>query len=174
VSDQPGGRKLSDGLVVSEDERFWWDRKAKKWVEIADGSGVHRQIQRELHGAPSSVSEEPKGPGFFKSFGHAIQAQVERERAAQEPASRPASASSSVGSTQHTQVKVKSYKNEKDFEHDAEKMLRDGWELEGQSTKNQKTAIARTTGKVLLTGGIGLLIMGRSKKGDTITVTWVR
>jgi len=99
---------------------------------------------------------------------------VERERAPLEPASRLGSPSLSVGSTQHTQVKVKSYKNEKDFEHDAQKMIRDGWELEGQSAKDQRTAIGRTVGKALLTGAIGLLIMGRSKKGDTITVTWVR
>jgi hypothetical protein len=173
VSDQTKTYRLSDGLVVSEDQRYWWDRKAKKWVEIAEGSGIHRQIQRELHGAPPMV-EEPKGPGFVKSFGQAIQAQVERERTAHEPESRPEPASASVGSTRHSQVKVKSYKNEREFQHDAEKMIRDGWELEGQSVKNQKTAIARTTGKVLLTGGIGLLITGRSKKGDTITVTWVR
>jgi hypothetical protein len=71
------------------------------------------------------------------------------------------------------QVRVKSYKNEQEFERDAKKMIRDGWTIEGQSSKDQKTAIMRTAGKAVLTGGIGLIVMGRSKKGATITVTWV-
>jgi hypothetical protein len=99
---------------------------------------------------------------------------VERERTPQAPEPESKTESASVGPARRGQVKVKSYKNEKEFEHDAEEMIRDGWGLEGQSAKDQKTAIGRTAGKALLTGGIGLLIMGRSKKGDTITVTWFR
>ncbi|HEY4869198.1 MAG TPA: hypothetical protein VII79_04245, partial [Candidatus Dormibacteraeota bacterium] len=85
-----------------------------------------------------------------------------------------APASSAPTGTRRSQIKVKSYKNEKEFERDAAKMMKDGWELEGQSEKERKTAIGRTAGKALLTGGVGLILMGRSKKGDTITVTWMR
>ncbi|HLJ66503.1 MAG TPA: hypothetical protein VKX16_03995 [Chloroflexota bacterium] len=71
-------------------------------------------------------------------------------------------------------IKVKSYKDEKEFERDAKKMMKGGWEIQSQTSKEQKTAIGRTLGKTVLTGGIGLAIMGRSKKGDRFTVTWVR
>ena len=70
------------------------------------------------------------------------------------------------------EIKVKSYKNEAEFQGNAERMLAAGWEFEGHSAKAQKTAIGRTAGTVALTGGIGLIFIGRSKKGDTITVTW--
>jgi hypothetical protein len=72
------------------------------------------------------------------------------------------------------EAKVKSYKNEREYQRDAERMLADGWQIAGQSAKNQKTAIARTAGKFVLTGGLGLVLMGRSKKGETLTVTWLR
>jgi len=72
------------------------------------------------------------------------------------------------------QVKVKSYRDEHEYQRDAQKMLRGGWHIEGQSDKDRKIAIGRTAVKGLLTGAIGLVLMGRSKKGDTITVTWVR
>jgi hypothetical protein len=83
-------------------------------------------------------------------------------------------AAGAVTPARRSQVKVKSYKNEKEFERDATKMMRDGWEIEAQSSKDRKTAIGRTAGKAVLTGGVGLILMGRSKKGDTITVTWMK
>lgn len=70
------------------------------------------------------------------------------------------------------QVQVKTYKNEREFQRDAQRMTVAGWRIEGQSSRNQNTAIGRTAGKAVLTGGVGLILMGRSKKGDTITVTW--
>jgi hypothetical protein len=71
-------------------------------------------------------------------------------------------------------VKVKSYKNDKEFEKDAGKMMKDGWRLQAQSGKERHTAIGRTAGKALLTGGVGLLLSGRSKKGDSVTAMWVK
>jgi hypothetical protein len=71
-------------------------------------------------------------------------------------------------------VQMKSYKNEKDFNRDAPKMELAGWSLQTTGDKDRKTAIGRTAGKAVLTGGIGLLIGGRSKKGDTINATWVK
>jgi general stress protein YciG len=69
---------------------------------------------------------------------------------------------------------MKSYKNEKDFNNDAVKMQRGGWQLQATGDKDRKTAIGRTAGKAVLTGGIGLLLGGRSKKGNSVTATWVR
>jgi hypothetical protein len=71
-------------------------------------------------------------------------------------------------------IKMKSYKNEKEFNRDAPKMERDGWTLQTTGDKDRHTAIGRTLGKTVLTGGIGLLLSGRSKKGDAITATWVK
>lgn len=72
------------------------------------------------------------------------------------------------------QVRVKSYRNEKEFERDASSMVRQGWSIAGQSSKERKTAILRTTAKTAATGLIGLAVLGRSRKGDSITVTWTR
>jgi hypothetical protein len=72
------------------------------------------------------------------------------------------------------ELKMKSYKNEKEFNQDSVKMVRDGWTLQGSQEKDRHTAVGRTVGKAVLTGGVGLLLTGRSKKGDAITVTWVR
>ena len=49
-----------------------------------------------------------------------------------------------------------------------------GWTLQTTGDKDRHTAIGRTLGKTVLTGGIGLLLSGRSKKGDAITATWVK
>jgi hypothetical protein len=72
------------------------------------------------------------------------------------------------------EVRVKSYLTERDYQKDARKLIRKGWRIEGQSSKERDTAIGRTFVKTALTGVVGLIVMGRSKKGDTITVTWVR
>jgi hypothetical protein len=72
------------------------------------------------------------------------------------------------------QVEVKTYKNEKAFEKDAKGRLAAGWQVEGQTAKPTEVAKLRTVGKVLATGGLGLAVGGRSKKGGGITVTWVK
>ena len=72
------------------------------------------------------------------------------------------------------QAQVKTYKSDKDFEKDARKMLRDDWSIQGQSVHQGKVALGRTLGKAVLTGGIGLALSGRSRRDDTITVTWFK
>jgi hypothetical protein len=72
------------------------------------------------------------------------------------------------------QVEVETYRNAKAFEKDAEKRLAAGWELTSQSGLDQDIAKFRTAGKILLTGGLGLAIGGRSKKGDVLTATWTK
>ena len=46
--------------------------------------------------------------------------------------------------------------------------------LWGKAPHQGKVAIGRTDGKAVLTGGIGLVLMGRSRKHDSITVTWLK
>jgi len=77
-----------------------------------------------------------------------------------------------VASNQRVQVKV--YKNAKAYQKDAPNMAGKGWLPEGQIQAAQRVAVGRTVGKVVLTGGVGLLLSGRSKKGEEITVTYVR
>lgn len=56
-------------------------------------------------------------------------------------------------------VQVKTYKGDNDFQKDAEKMMKAGWTIQGQSSRNR--------GWKLTTGFIGA--------GKTITtVTWVK
>jgi hypothetical protein len=71
------------------------------------------------------------------------------------------------------EVKVKTYDNHKDYEHDAKKMAKDGWMPEGQTGARGGASLAGTGAKILLTGGLGA-ITGFSRKGDKITVTWVK
>lgn len=71
-------------------------------------------------------------------------------------------------------VEVETYKNSRAFEKDAEKRIAAGWELTSQSGLDRDIAKFRTAGKILFTGGLGLVIGGRSKKGDTLTATWTR
>lgn len=102
--------------------------------------------------------------GFFGNWGRAIRQQAAQGSAYRGLDQAPARA----------RVSVKTYASESDLERDAEKMLAAGWTVEGQSSKAGGVAVGRTLGKAALTGGVGLLLTGRSKKGDKITVTWVR
>jgi hypothetical protein len=70
----------------------------------------------------------------------------------------------------HVNIQVKEYKNAKEFQKDAQKMLSAGWRMEGQTSGNAVSA-GGTAAKLALTGGLGL-ITGMSKKTVT-TVTWV-
>jgi hypothetical protein len=71
------------------------------------------------------------------------------------------------------EVKVKTYDNPKDYEHDARQMAKGGWIPEGQTGTRGGASLAGTGAKLLLTGGLGA-ITGFSHKGDKITVTWVK
>jgi hypothetical protein len=62
----------------------------------------------------------------------------------------------------------------KEFEKDAERRFGTGWELEAQTEAERKVAVGKTLGKAALTGGLGLLLSGRSKKAGNITATWVK
>jgi hypothetical protein len=70
-------------------------------------------------------------------------------------------------------VHVKTYKNVREYEADAHGMIERGWMPVSQSTAQGKVAIGRTAAKAALTGGVGLMIMGRSRTDGQITVTWL-
>jgi hypothetical protein len=87
---------------------------------------------------------------------------------------RPATSAAPEPRPAMPQVQVKTYKNADDYERDAPRMAADGWTPQGQTSGTGGVRIGRTVGKAVLTGGIGLVVMGRSRKGDPITVTWVK
>ena len=70
------------------------------------------------------------------------------------------------------QVRVKTYNNAHEYERDAQRMVRDGWGIEGQSQGRGRVRMGRTVAKagVLLPWAV----MRPSRKGDPLTVTWVR
>jgi hypothetical protein len=71
------------------------------------------------------------------------------------------------------EVRVKTYDKAKDYQSDAPHMARQGWAPEGQTAGRGKVSAGGTAGKLILTGGLGA-ITGFSRKGDKITVTWVK
>ena len=70
------------------------------------------------------------------------------------------------------QIQVKRYKNEKDYEREARRMLAEGWRIEGQSSQRGNVNMGQT----VLKAGVFLpwAMMRPSRKGDPITVTWLR
>jgi len=72
------------------------------------------------------------------------------------------------------QIKIKEYKKQEDFNKDAEKMMRDGWELKDEDLKKGTVAVGTTVRNAILTGGIGLLFGGRAHTADKIRVTWIK
>lgn len=75
--------------------------------------------------------------------------------------------------TSRPEVKVKIYDKHKDYEGDAKKMARDGWVPEGQTSDRGGASVGGTAAKIILTGGLGA-ITGFSRKGNKITVTWMK
>jgi hypothetical protein len=69
-------------------------------------------------------------------------------------------------------VKVMRYKNTKDYERDARQMLAQGWRIEAQTSQRGRVNMGRT----VLKAGVFLpwAVMRPSRKGDPITVTWLR
>jgi hypothetical protein len=69
-------------------------------------------------------------------------------------------------------VEVKVYKGEKDYEKDANRRIKDGWELEGTTATQGKVKVGRTALKAVTL--LPWAVMRPSRKGDKITVTWVK
>lgn len=71
------------------------------------------------------------------------------------------------------EIRVKEYKNAKEFEADAAIMMRLGWRLEDQVAQNGHVNVGRTVTGAVLTGGFSLML-GASRTKGKITVTWIR
>ena len=69
------------------------------------------------------------------------------------------------------EVKVKEYKNAKDYEKDAKKMLKDGWTIQEQDQKEGHVNVGRTTLKALIF--LPTLLVKDKSKGKTM-VTYLR
>jgi hypothetical protein len=71
-------------------------------------------------------------------------------------------------------VYVGVYKNEKDMKKEVEQAGQRGWVPQMSTQGNDKTNRGRTAARGLFTGGIGLLLFGRSRKHGKLTVTYTR
>jgi hypothetical protein len=75
------------------------------------------------------------------------------------------------------EIKIKEYKNAKDFDKDAQKMLKDGWEIKEQTQGSTHVNWGRTLFSTVATGGLNMLtpkVGGASFTKGKVTVTWVR
>ncbi len=153
-------RVTPGGAVVSDDGNWFWS--GWRWIELAanpptDAPGL---LSKERRSIPSLV--KGRDLGEMKRAGEALAAQTATGQSLvdAEVALNP--------------VQVKHYKDAKEYERDTQTMSAAGWKPQGQTSEDSKVAAGRTLGKAVATGGIGLLLTGRSKKGGGITVTWVR
>ena len=124
--------------------------------EIADHSPQIRiDLAHPSYGLPDPVHEQAKA-----ERDRAVEFNRVEERWRQAAAAGP-------------QVLVKTYDKAKDYQSDAPRMARQGWAPEGQTAGRGKVSAGGTAGKLILTGGLGA-ITGFSRKGDKVTVTWVK
>ena len=74
--------------------------------------------------------------------------------------------------TSDQNVVVRTYRSATEYERDAAEMARKGWIPQGQSSQRGKVNMGRTMGKAVVF--LPWAVMRPSRKGDPITVTWVR
>jgi hypothetical protein len=66
-------------------------------------------------------------------------------------------------------IEVRTYKNTKDFAHDAKRRARGGWTLQGQSADGGHLNV----GRILLVG-IAAPLVGGFRTSGTLTATWMK
>lgn len=71
-------------------------------------------------------------------------------------------------------IYVAEYDDAKAINKEAEKAGKRGWTIQSTTEDDEKVRVVGTLAKGVLTGGVGLLLFGRSKKGGKTIVTWVR
>jgi hypothetical protein len=69
-------------------------------------------------------------------------------------------------------VKVKTYKNAKEYEKDAPKMAKHGYEPQLENDQRGKVNLGRTLAKAVIF--LPWAVMRPSRKDDKITITWVK
>lgn len=75
------------------------------------------------------------------------------------------------------EIRVKEYKNGNDFNNDAQKMARAGWEIQSQSQGSTHMNLGRTFFTTVFTGGLNLVtpkVGGASLTKGKVLVTWVK
>jgi Short C-terminal domain len=170
----PAGKSEED-VVLATDEGLIGFRRCKSSIIRVDGQ-PHQLVEefaralQELNPSievsrPASTSglgvirwTEPGAKvGFFKS------AMMDARELAESQKARKAS---------EPEVEVKRYKDAKDYEKDARRMLSSGWRMEGQVAGHGRVNMGRT----VLKAGVLLpwAVMRPSRKGDPITVTWLK
>lgn len=157
----PMARATAGGAVVSDDGNWYW-------------TGLRWQ--------PLTSNPSTKAPGLLSKERRDLAAVVkgrsvgEMGRAGAVLAEQMRSGGASVGNAEAAMnpVQVKQYKDAREYERDAIAMGAAGWTPQGQVAQESRLAAGKTLGKAVATGGIGLLLTGRAKKGGGITVTWVR
>jgi hypothetical protein len=145
------GSTPPEDAIRSPDGTQWWDGEA--WLAIA---------------IPATALRSPDGSSWWD--GAKWQAVARRSA---RPTETPAETGSTTPKLGRNQVKVKSYKSDGAFQRDADKMMRDGWRIEGQVAQGGHVSLGKTLIKSNLTLGLGLLT-GFSRTKDKITVTWIR
>jgi hypothetical protein len=142
--------------IRSPDGQQWWDGKA--WQSVAIPTTAVRSPdgrswwdgstwQPMLGGSPRPVEIRSPAPGRVQS---------------NQPPARVA----------RSEVLVKTYKDAKAYERDANKLAAQGWVPQGQTSSRGKANVGRTVGKAVVF--LPWALLRPSRKGDPITVTWVR
>ena len=169
---------IEDGAVVYRFRRG----SAVQRYEIASLVGV-RHVPTELgfelafFNSGGSLSQAMEAASLRNAFAAFLAKVVELNPSielSREAGWWPASAVQARQATQARapEVQIKSYKDAKAYERDAGTMLAQGWRMEGQSGTQGKVRMGRT----VLKAGVFLpwAVMRPSRKGDPITVTWLR
>jgi hypothetical protein len=69
---------------------------------------------------------------------------------------------------------VAEYDDAEAIDNEAKRAGKKGWTIADIDTQEGKVRAARTVAKGVLTGGVGLLLFGRSRKKGKTIVTWQR
>src|ERR1700686_565567 len=147
-------RKVEAMFAGAEGEYSPVDRLAQ---DLAEAGVPVQHVESFDRGLTVSWVEAGEKLGFWKSAGH----DLKEMRAAR-------NAVSAAG----PEIQVKRYKNDREYEREARQLLANGWRMEGQSSHRGKVNMGRT----VLKAGMLLpwAVMRPSRKGDPITVTWLR
>src|SRR5258708_7073375 len=142
-------RVASNGAIISDSGCWYWD--GWKWValvpnptEKAPGMFSSERLTLVTHVKGRSMPEMKKAGTELAQLVAEHGGSLQEAEAAATPAASP------------RQVQVKTYKSDKDFQNDAQKMLGDGWTIEGQAVHQGRGALGRTIGKGGMTDRIGL------------------
>lgn len=174
-------RRLPNGAIVdSTGEWYWTFTGWKALVPSPSGKAPGGFMGKEINEA-RGLARQMSGGSVSKS-GELANAGGEAARlvaklgsleaAGAELASNRSMAVAKAPTTPKPDVQVKRYKNARDYEADARKMISAGYRQEGQMDQRGKVNMGRT----IVKAGVFLpwAIMRPSRGSDSATVTWIR